>query len=85
MEARPALEARLFGTPACRRYQRMRVWLTAEAARLGLSLDLSEINDMEQLSQFNPLSLPRLYLGKTLVASQNLPSPPDLEICLQKC
>lgn len=70
---------KLMGTPVCRRYQRMRDMVVNEAERLGIPIELDEISDTEQLSQINPLSLPRLYIGDELVASQNPPKAQVLE------
>ncbi len=62
------------GTPSCRRYQRMRDLVFVEAEKLGAAIQLTEVGDTESLSQVNPLSLPRLYIGDELLASQNPPS-----------
>lgn len=67
----------LYGTPSCRRYQRMRELVIREAERLGVPIQLDEIGDTKRLSQINPLSLPRLYIGGDLIASQN---PPQAQI-----
>ncbi len=67
------IEIRLMGTSACRRYQKMRKVILAEAQKLGAEIHLTEIGDTESLSKINPLSLPRLYVGDTLLASQNPP------------
>lgn len=67
----------LYGIPSCRRYQRMRELVIREAARLGVPIQLDEIGDTERLMQINPLSLPRLYIGRELIASQN---PPQAQI-----
>ncbi len=48
--------ATLFGTPSCRRYQKMRKLVVEEAARLDLSIQIEEISETAQLTQFNPLS-----------------------------
>ncbi len=64
---------KLVGSPACRRYQRMRASVIEEAERLKLVIQVEEIGDTEALSRFNPLSLPRLYIGDELIASQNPP------------
>lgn len=56
----------------------MREMVVAEASRLGISVELEEIGDMASLSKINPLSLPRLYLGDDLVASQNPPKISEL-------
>lgn len=73
------IEIKLVGTPACRRYQRMRESVIHEAERLGIPIELKEIGGTEQLLQFNPLSLPRLYIGEKLVASQNPPQAQEIE------
>lgn len=64
----------LCGAPSCRRYRRMKENLLREAGRLSIEVALREVNETGRLSEFNPLSLPRLYLDGDLVASQN---PPD--------
>jgi len=61
------------GTPACRRYQKMRAMILAEAEKLGAQIRLTEIGETESLSKINPLSLPRLYIGDELLSSQNPP------------
>ena len=71
----------LLGTPLCRRYQRMRVVALETATELGLEIELEEINDTEQLSQSNPLDLPRLYLNGELIASRN---PPKHKYLIEK-
>lgn len=72
------IEVRLMGTPTCRRYQRMRDLILAEALKLGAEIHINEISDTESLSQVNPLSLPRLYVGDELIASQNPPKAEDV-------
>lgn len=74
------IEVRLMGTPACRRYQRMRELVLAEAKKLGAEIHLTEVGDTASLSQINPLSLPRLYIGDELIASQN---PPKADVASQ--
>jgi len=78
------LTVTLYGTPACRRYQRMRDVVVAEAERLGIAIRVEEIGDVEQLSKINPLSLPRLYIAGDLVASQNPPKAQAIENVLKK-
>jgi hypothetical protein len=64
----------LYGAPDCRRYQKMRTLVLNEAARLNLPIQIDQFTETEQWVYFNPLSLPRLYINDTLVASQNPPS-----------
>ena len=66
----------LYGTPSCRRYQRMHKLVLGEATRLNITIQVNEISETAQLVQFSPLSLPRLYINDKLVASQN---PPKVE------
>lgn len=75
-------QIRLVGSPACRRYHKMRAAVLDAAARLGVQVNLEEVNDTERLSAFNPLSLPRLYIEDKLVASQNPPKTQDVERAL---
>lgn len=70
------LTVTLYGTPSCRRYQRMQKLVVDEATRLNIPIQVNEISETEQLVQFSPLSLPRLYINDKLVASQN---PPKVE------
>ena len=63
----------LFGTPQCRRYQKMHSAVKEAMAELGMEIELVEINDSDQLSQSNPLDLPRLYLNGELIALRNPP------------
>ena len=70
------LTVTLSGTPSCRRYQRMQKLVVDEATRLNIPIQVNEISETEQLVQFSPLSLPRLYINDKLVASQN---PPKVE------
>jgi len=78
------IEVKLFGTPACRRYQKMKELVIKEAMRLDISINLHEIGDTEHLSQINPLSLPRLYITDELIASQNPPKPQEIAQALVK-
>ncbi len=78
------IPVKLIGTPACRRYQRMRDAVLKEAERLGIAIQLEEIGDTESLSQINPLSLPRLYIGETLVAAQNPPKSQEIVLALTR-
>ncbi len=66
----------LYGTPTCRRYQKMHKLVLDEAAQLNLPVQVDEVSETAQLVQFSPLSLPRLYINDKLVASQN---PPKVE------
>ena len=70
------LTVTLYGTPSCRRYQKMHKLVFDEAARLNLPIKINEISETAQLVHFSPLSLPRLYINDKLVASQN---PPKVE------
>ncbi len=72
------IEVRLMGTPSCRRYQRMRDVILAEAQKLGVEIRIIEIGDTESLSQVNPLSLPRFYIGDEWIASQNPPKAEEV-------
>jgi hypothetical protein len=65
------IHIQLWGTPQCRRYQKMRTAVQKAAAALGLEIELQEINDTDQLSQSNPLDLPRLCLEGEVIASRN--------------
>jgi hypothetical protein len=69
------IPVKLIGTPTCRRYQKMRASVLEEAGRQKLAIQIEEVGDTETLSKFNPLSLPRLYIGDILIASQNPPKP----------
>jgi hypothetical protein len=68
----------LVGTTQCRRYQRMRMVILEAAMELGLEIELEEVNDTDQLSQSNPLNLPRLYLNGELIAVRNPPKSKTL-------
>jgi hypothetical protein len=74
-----AIPVKLIGSPACRRYQKMRAVVLDVATRLGVLVNIEEVGEAEKLSQFNPLSLPRLYIGDELVASQNPPKSQNIE------
>lgn len=78
------IRVKLIGSPLCRRYQKMRTSVIQEAEKSGIQLEIEEIGDSASLSQFNPLSLPRLYLRGELAASQNPPKPQDIAQALQK-
>lgn len=67
------IEAMLYGTPTCRRYQKMRKLLVDEAARLGIAIHIREVNETAQLERLNPLDLPRLYVDGHLIATRNPP------------
>ena len=79
------ISVKLIGPPFCRRYQRMRAGVIEVAQRLGLTIDLVEVGEIAQLVQVNPLSLPRLYIGKELIASKNPPKTQALERALREC
>jgi hypothetical protein len=74
------IPVKLIGTPTCRRYQRMKKVLLDAAERTQIFVDLNEIEEIEVLEKFNPLSLPRLYVNDELIASQN---PPSVEKIVQ--
>jgi len=67
------LAVKLVGTTQCRRYQRMRERLLQQAAGLGLGLQLEEENQIQQLSQYDPLNLPMMFIRGKLVAAKNPP------------
>ena len=56
----------------------MRAVAIQEAERLEIHFSFEEVNDMEHLVQLNPLSLPRLYINATLVASRNPPKSREM-------
>ena len=74
----------LIGTPTCRRYKKMFQAIQNTANSLYISYTLDEINDIERLSTYNPLSLPRLMINEELVASQNPPSVAKITEWLQQ-
>ncbi|GAB4419398.1 MAG: hypothetical protein Kow002_06950 [Anaerolineales bacterium] len=67
------LTATLYGTTSCRRYQRMKKALLEAAEKTQTAITINEVEEIEALEKFNPLSLPRLYIGNELIASQNPP------------
>jgi hypothetical protein len=73
------IRIQLWGTPQCRRYQKMRTAVLKAAAELGLEIDLEEINTTDQLSQLNPLDLPRLVANGVVIASRNPPKTSFLQ------
>lgn len=54
----------------------MRELVVHEADQLGVTIQIDEVSDFALLSQISPLSLPRLYIGGELIASQN---PPQIQ------
>jgi len=78
------VNVRVLGLPDCRRYQKMRTAVIQEAEKLGIRLNIEEISDYETLMQFNPISLPRLYIQGDLIASQNPPKSLEIDQALQK-
>jgi hypothetical protein len=62
----------------------MKAVVLAEAKKLDITLDVHEIGDMDSLAQLNPLSLPRLYIQASLIASKNSPKPEDIRAALLK-
>jgi len=62
----------------------MRTCVVKEAEQLKIDIRFEEIADTETLSQFNPLSLPRLYVGEDLVASQNPPKAKKIREILNR-
>jgi hypothetical protein len=77
------MKVKLIGTPSCRRYQKMRSSVIEEAGRLKLAIQVEEAGDLETLAQFNPLSLPHLYIEGKLIASQNPPTRQELKRALE--
>ena len=78
------IPVKLIGTPTCCRYQKMRASVLEEAERQKLAILVEEVSDSETLSKFNPLSLPRLYIGDILVASQNPPKAQEIVRALRR-
>ena len=78
------IRVKLIGTPTCRRYQKMRASVLEEAERQKLAILVEVVSDSETLSKFNPLSLPRLYIGDILVASQNPPKAQEIVRALRR-
>jgi hypothetical protein len=78
------VRVKLIGSPLCRRYQKMRASVLHEAERLGVAIHIEEIGDDDALSQFNPLSLPMLYIQGNLIAKQNPPQAQEISRALQK-
>lgn len=78
------IQVKLFGSPTCRRYRRMRELILEQAQRLGIQIDLIEIGDAESLSRINPLSLPCLHINERLIASSNPPRPQVIEEALRR-
>lgn len=74
------IKATLYGTPTCRRYQRMKTALLDAAERTQISITIQDVEELEALEKFSPLSLPRLYINDEMVASQN---PPSVEKIVQ--
>lgn len=74
----------LYGTPFCRRYQKMHKLVQDEAVRLNLSIKMDEVSETAQLVQFSPLSLPRLYIGDELIASQNPPKAQEIACAFER-
>ena len=68
------LTLKLYGTPQCRRYQRMRNNARQALDRLDDRARLEEINDTARLSQHNPLDLPFLALDGQVIARRNPPT-----------
>lgn len=75
------LSLQLFGTPQCRRYQKMRAAALEAAAELGWEIEIEEINDTGRLAQSSPLDLPRLAVNGEVIASRN---PPKVNALRQK-
>lgn len=65
----------LWGSPTCPRYQRMRRTVLNEAQRLGVDVQLEEINDAGRLAGVNPLHLPQVRMGERVLARGNPPTP----------
>jgi len=66
------VDIKLVGSPPYYRYQKMSTLALKITAKLGLNVQLDEVNDAEQLFQYNPLDLPRLHANGTLIASRYL-------------
>ncbi len=60
----------------------MQTGFKSSAEKQGVFIQVAEFGDRERLSQINPLSLPRLYAGSELAASQNPPAAHIIETAL---
>lgn len=69
---------KLYGTPQCRRYQRMLENTRQAITRLRGDFRIQEIQDTSQLSQHNPLDLPLLMLNGQVLASRNPPTAKEI-------
>jgi len=83
MDATRTVHATLYGAPDCRRYRRIKQRLSEVAAAAGVAVALEEVNDTATLAQFNPITLPRLYVEGQLVATRNTPAKSELRLILQ--
>ncbi len=78
------VHVKLVGSPLCRRYQKMRAGVLREAERLGIAIHVEETGDADDLSQFNPLNLPRLYIEGEMIAQRNPPNAREITQAFQK-
>ncbi len=83
MNTTRTIHATLYGAPDCHRYRRIKQRLSEVAAATGVAVALEEINDSATLAQFNPITLPRLYVEGQLVATRNAPTKSELRRILQ--
>jgi hypothetical protein len=63
----------------------MKAVVLDEAEKLDIPLDVHEIGDTESLAQLNPLSLPRLYIQGSLIASKSPPKPEEIRFGCYGC
>lgn len=64
---------KLVGSPHCHRTERIRVLVERVIQKMDIPCRLIELNDLDEMSQYNPLNLPMLFVGKELVAVRNPP------------
>lgn len=78
------IEVVLVGGEMCHRYQRMREMVLEESARLGVSIQLIEENEVQGILKYNTLNLPLLFIGGVKIAQVNPPSRRQLQSVLRR-
>ena len=73
----------LVGGETCHRYKLMREIVEEEAARLGVTIELIEENEVQGILKYNTVNLPLLFIGGEKIAQGNPPSRAQVEKCLR--
>jgi hypothetical protein len=78
------VEVILVGGETCHRYDQMREIVIEESARLGISIQLIEENEVQGILKYDTVNLPLLFIGGEKIAQVNPPSRSQLQRALRR-